>query len=210
MSEEDNDEEKKSSNLKSIIWTVIWIGVIIGSVFLFFFLLQVGLNTQTPITVVSGRSMENTYYEGDLLIIQGKPYNSIVPGDHYAKNGSVIVYKSSYSGDLIVHRVTDVRFNHSGNEKYEFQTWGDNNPTPDIGWQSQDNVMGVVIFRIPFIGWVSLAFTKYPYNIVGYSIIGLIIVILIFTSFDSKKEKEKEKEKENNNIKEELVKIYGK
>ena len=203
MSEE---EEKKKSNIKTIIWTVIWIGVIIGAVFLFFFLLQVGLNTQTPITVVSGRSMEDTYYEGDLLIIQGKPYNSIVPGDHYTKNSSVVVYKSSYSGDLIVHRVTDVRFNHSGNEKYEFQTWGDNNPTPDLGWQSQDNVMGVVIFRIPFLGWVSLIFTKYP--IIGYSIIGVIVVILIFTSFDS--EKEKEKKEGNNEIEAEIVKIYGK
>jgi signal peptidase len=202
------EKEKNKSNLKTIIWTLVWIGAIIGAVFLFFFLLQVILNTTTPITVVSGRSMEDTYYEGDLLIIQGKPYEYIVPGDHYGKNGSVIVYKSSYSGELIVHRVTDVRFNHSGNEKYEFQTWGDNNPIPDLGWQSQENVMGVVIFRIPFLGWVSLIFTKYP--IIGYSIIGVIVVVLIFTSFDSEKEKEKEKKEGNNEIESEIVKIYGK
>ncbi|MHA1270821.1 MAG: signal peptidase I [Candidatus Helarchaeota archaeon] len=191
----ENNEKKKDINIKSIIWTIIWIVAIIGGVFLFFFILQIGMNTNTPLTVVSGRSMEPTYYEGDLLIVQGVPYENIIPGDHYARNGTVVVYKRSYDNLLIVHRVTNVRFNHSGNGIYEFETWGDNNPVSD-GWQSQDNILGAVVFRIPWLGWISLIFTEYP--LVGFSIVGLIIIVLIITSFESDKEKTNKNDPENN------------
>ena len=190
------NEKKESSNLKTIIWTIVWIVIIISSVFLVFFLMKVSLNTNTPVTVVSGQSMEPTYYEGDLLFIRGVSYNSIIPGDHLARNGSIVVYMRSFDGLLIVHRVTGVRYNYSGNEIYEFQTWGDNNAGPD-GWQRQGSIVGVVVFRIPWIGWVSLVFTRYP--IIGYSIIGAIIIILIITSFDNK-EKKKPPENIDNNI----------
>ncbi|MBD3227190.1 MAG: signal peptidase I [Candidatus Lokiarchaeota archaeon] len=191
--ETEKNDKKKKSTIKTIIWTVIWIAIIIAGVFLTFFILGITLNTDTPLTVVSGQSMQPTYYEGDLLIVQGKDYEEIIVGDHEAKNGSVIVYKRSYDGLLIVHRVVDVRFNYSGNEIYEFRAQGDNdatNPTPDPGWIPQQNIKGVVIFRIPFLGWISLVFTKY--RIIGFSIIGIIIVLLIITSFDNKENKEKE------------------
>ncbi len=180
-----SEKNKESSNIKSIIWTIILLGVCIGGVFLFNIILRFALNTSIPITVVSGQSMEPTFYEGDLLFVKGVPYDQIVPGDHNARNGSIIVFRRSYDNLLIVHRVTGVRYNYSGSGIYEFQTWGDNNPVPD-GWQPQQNVLGVVIFRIPWIGWVSLVFTKYPF--VGFSIIGLIIILLVVSLFYPEKQ----------------------
>ena len=177
------NKKNKNSNIKKVIITIVWVAGIIGGVYLFFFCMQLGLNTSIPITVVSGRSMEPTYYEGDILIVQGVPVSNIVCGDHNTRNGSVIVYKRSYDNLLIVHRVTGIRYNYSGSGIYEFETWGDNNPIPD-GWQPQSSVMGIVILRIPWLGWASLMFTKYP--VIGISIIVLLLFILVISSFDVK------------------------
>ncbi len=69
--------------------------------------------------------------------------------------GDIITFlsTSSYSEGLTVtHRVTAIRKNEEG--KYEYQTQGDNNMSPDAAYAPYDRVLGKVIFKVPQFGRV--------------------------------------------------------
>ena len=71
------------------------------------------------------------------------------------KKGDIITFlsTSSYSQGLTVtHRVIDIRKDENG--KYEYQTQGDNNMSPDAAYAPYDNVLGKVVLRIPQFGRV--------------------------------------------------------
>ena len=71
------------------------------------------------------------------------------------KVGDIITFlsTSSYSEGLTVtHRVTAIRKNEEG--KYEYQTQGDNNMSPDAAYAPYDRVLGKVIFKVPQFGRV--------------------------------------------------------
>ena len=90
-------------------------------------------------------------------------------GDHDLKTGDVIVFEAIWSttGDPIVHRVVDSRFNNTGEEIWEFQTWGDYNTGPDQPphpWVREDEIVGIVVGRIPWIGWVKLWLSRFTLN----------------------------------------------
>ncbi len=135
--------------------------------------------TSTPLLVVVSRSMEPTLHVGDLIIVKWKDPALIQVGD-------IIVFHCPLDyNKLIVHRVIEVE-NRSG--KYYFITKGDNNPVSDYGlWGEipEDLVVGVVIGKVPYVGYVVI-FAKTP---AGTVVIVAIIVVLIVSSFFEKEEK---------------------
>lgn len=93
------------------------------------------------LAIASG-SMERTINKGDVVIVKkiDKDYNDL-------KVGQVLVYK--YSSVVVVHRI--IRIVHD-NGKYYFYTKGDNNGNADNYEIPQENVIGTVNFRIPYLG----------------------------------------------------------
>ena len=74
------------------------------------------------------------------------------------KIGDVLVFQSAYGNEPIIHRVVVI----SGDETtgFWYQTKGDHNGDSgniDTNIQ-QDAVYGKAIFRIPFLGWIKIAF----------------------------------------------------
>jgi|Deesub1362B_J571_1020462.scaffolds.fasta_scaffold23399_2 signal peptidase len=106
----------------------------------------------TLLAVVEGRSMEPLLQTGDLVLVIRSGADGITVGD-------VIVYRKS-DGSFIIHRVVQIKKN--GNMVY-FVTKGDNNrfEDPPIPEESViGKVAGVnhMVFKIPLLGYISLAF----------------------------------------------------
>lgn len=93
------------------------------------------------ISIASG-SMSKAINKGDIVIIHKIE-------DNYEKIdvGQVLVYE--YQGNVIVHRIVDkIKLD----DKYYFSTKGDANLSVDNIIIEEDMIVGVVKFRIPFLG----------------------------------------------------------
>lgn len=99
--------------------------------------------------------LKNGFNKGDIMILKGKQAKEINIGD-------VLVFKS-HRPDPIIHRVVK---KWQENDKYFFQTKGDNNresipfgETNELRIQ-EDKIIGVAIARIPLLGWIKIAFVS--------------------------------------------------
>lgn len=136
-------------------------------------------------------------FRGDVLLVRKVSAEVIEVGD-------VIIFNTPSVSDPVVHRVIDKWFN---NGTYFFKTNGDNNLTPDT-WtvkdsveDEDDDIIGVVVFRIPHIGWFWLVIQT-----VAGRLIVLTFALLILFIGDSDKEKENTPENKKSNEKNPLFK----
>lgn len=162
------------------------------------------LNTSSPQVAVTTTSMVPTYYgydlnsnnclsefdncdilRGDLLIVQNK-----IP-----VIGDTIVFEVIGIEDAIVHRIVAIYTNNE-NETF-YGTKGDNNPTTDIGnignnfgWIPEDQIKGVVVYKIAHIGWFSLAVQNSLVQQLLFISIIIVAGLWIYEAFsDTKKNK---------------------
>ncbi len=203
LKKEKSRNKKDIGSKKSIIITVVFIIVAISSSFLIYFALQVSLNTSTPIVVVSSPSMSPNINTGDLLFVRGIDPVSIRNGTEEDKNGDVIIFSAEHWGSNnpgvpIVHRVID-KWNDSG--VWKFKTKGDANSIPDVGWVSEDQIYGVVIGGIPYIGWVKIILTDSGLLIPLIVLILFILVVsMVWDVYKEREEKKNPSDKENSEI----------
>jgi len=189
--------------------TIIAIALIIGIVLVFFFGLQLGLKTSYPLLTVESGSMsipydgsdnfwlslthpfDRTLSIGDIIVVQGvntKDLNINYP------NSDIIVFHSPLTGELIVHRIIS---SETVNGVTYFETKGDGNgnpwPQPAVIGQGTDPwdynnppgvpqnlVVGRVIMRIPWFGWITLFMRS---NSLGLPIVIGIILLLVILEF---------------------------
>ena len=97
---------------------------------------------------------KNGFNKGDIMILHGKEASKIEVGD-------ILVFKSSRP-DPIIHRIVK---KWKENDEYFFQTKGDNGRTnpESIAKEnvnevkiSTERIVGVAIFRLPFLGWIKI------------------------------------------------------
>jgi signal peptidase I len=192
--------------------TAVAIIVIVIVVFGFWFGAQIILGTPYPVLAVASGSMyiprgakcdgwshpfAPTLQTGDLIIIE-----RVNPEDIYANpgNGDILVftYTDPVTGEstLIVHRAVNKTVDQNG--EIEFITWGDNNYGPGPGSPTPaSSVIGKVIMRIPWFGWLAL----FMRNSSAIYIIAVVIVLLIIVELvlpESTTQKEKTELEEGN------------
>jgi signal peptidase len=111
---------------------------------------------------------------GDVVIVDDRDTATIAEGD-------VITFTRGTNEVPVTHRVTAVTT--SGGE-LAFETKGDANSDPDASVVVASNVLGTVIFSIPFIGYV-IQFTNTPYGFLALVVvpIGLLIVSELWTLY---------------------------
>lgn len=134
---------------------------------------------------------DRTLSVGDIIVIQGvntKDLNTNYP------NSDIIVFHSPITGELIVHRIIS---SETVNGVTYYQTKGDGNgnpwpQSPVIGqgtdpWDynnppgvPQNLVVGKVIMRIPWFGWITLFMRS---NSSGLPIVIGIILLLVILEF---------------------------
>lgn len=134
--------------------------------------------------VISG-SMEPTYSVGDLLYVKTVDPDSVRVGDPitFVLNEDLVV---------ATHRVVKI-----DGENRQFTTKGDANETEDAAPVHYNNLIGVPVFAIPLLGYVS-AFIQSPpgmYIAIGFGVILLAAVFL--PDMLTKKEKEEATQEES-------------
>ena len=171
-----NAEEKVKKPIprKKVIIAVVMIVIAFFGSFLVYFILQISFNTESPIVIVISGSMEPTIHEGDLLFVMGVDAEDIKNGTAEDREGDIIVFDARglwFNAPLepIVHRVID-KYNIS--DTWYFRTKGDANTLPDLAPIPESRIIGVVVGRIPYIGWVKIFLTDS----------GLLIPLLVIIS----------------------------
>lgn len=129
-----------------------WVAAGIVSVLIFWFFS--GIFGYKPL-VVAGRSMTPALNLGDLVIYQQVPPEEIRIGD-------IIVF-STPSG-TVIHRVVKIDEN---NGRYYFTTRGGANRVEDHELLLEENIRGRVVFRIPWLGWISIAVRNAVFGVIN-------------------------------------------
>jgi len=168
-------KKKEHSHKRKIVVAILLIVFAFSGSFLIYFIMQLSLNTNTPMVVVVSGSMEPNLYRGDLLFLKGIDPANIKNGTAEGKEGDIIVFDArglpgwtTAPSEPIVHRVIAKRYD-SG---WFFFTKGDANPSHDGGWVPESRVIGIVVGRIPYIGWVKILLTDS----------GLLVPLLVIVS----------------------------
>ncbi|MGY5852328.1 MAG: signal peptidase I [Candidatus Thorarchaeota archaeon] len=161
--------------------TAIMLGIVVVATFGGYGIFMLGMQTGTPLVVVTSESMLPTLEVGDLLVLQGRAESQIHVGD-------IIVFNDTdwTTTNPVVHRVISIE---EIDGVTHFITKGDNNHGTDPGFRTMDEIVGVMILRIPYIGSISM-FLKTPAGLATIAIIFLLIIILPEIICKDKSEKE--------------------
>lgn len=115
----------------------------------------------TTLTIVSGRSMEPTYYTGDLVVSRCGP----------VEVGDVIVYNPpDVGGARVIHRIVD------GNAEDGWVVQGDNNAFLDPWNPTGEQILGSAVLHLPHVGKFA-AILLSPLTWISLLVIALAIVV---------------------------------
>ncbi len=166
---------------KTGFFIVLIIGVTIGGYGVF----MVAMGTSSPLVVVTSNSMYPTLERGHLLILQRQAAEDILVGE-------IIVYNADWHTQApVVHRVIQREY---VNGEYRYYTQGDYNNQPDPFFRTYDDIVGVVIASVPFIGNITL-FLQQP-GVLPVIVVFLIILIIVPEFLPKKDEEQSESEPE--------------
>ena len=173
---------------KKLAISIFLIGFAFFGSYLIYFILQIALNTSTPMVVVVSDSMAPNINKGDLLFLQGVDPEDIEEGD-------VIVYDAhglwvGAPEDPIVHRVINII---EEDDKLYFVTKGDANEHKDKEPVPGNRVLGKVIGRIPYVGWVKIILTDYGLLLPVIIILSVPLVVSILWDLIKGEEEEEKK-----------------
>jgi len=112
--------------------------------------------------VLSG-SMEPVIKTGSIVAVK--------PSEDY-KIDDIITFYSFKSETPVTHRIVDIK---EGNNKVLYKVKGDANEESDWEEVSKEDVVGKVLFSVPFLGYV-INFLQQP---IGFALIVLIPAIII-------------------------------
>ncbi len=167
--------------------TLFVIALVVGMTLGGYGLFTVSMGTSNPLVVVESESMLPTLEVGHLLVLQARAPEQIQVGD-------IIVFDASYHNKPIVHRIIEIQ-NVTG--EFHYYTKGDNNALSDPGYRVHEDIIGVVVLAVPYIGHVTL-FLHEPY---GFAIVVvLFLALLILPEFfmkDEDEDEDKEIDKQN-------------
>jgi signal peptidase len=108
--------------------------------------------------------MEPVVQTGSVVIVR-----SVIP--ETIQKGDIIMYSSRDMRSLVTHRVVDVE----SMPTLQFITRGDANKNPDINPVSPGQILGIVAFTVPYLGFL-VQFIKTP---IGFTLFFLLPAVLL-------------------------------
>lgn len=108
------------------------------------FIMLISCKFKYGILVIGSGSMTGTINKGDAIIYEAYTNQEIAEGD-------IIIFNKD--GMQVVHRVIDIRL---VNGEYRYYTKGDYNQEPDDGHAIESQIVGLVKFKIKYIGYPTL------------------------------------------------------
>ena len=137
-------KDSRYNNRKLVLYSVITFAL------LTIVLLTSGLFTYQALTIGSG-SMSPAIEKGDVIVLKSMKNEEA----RKIKKGDVLVY--NHDNKIIVHRV--IKKSNNG-ETISFKTKGDYNNAKDSWTVEQEDVIGIVKFRIRWIGMPTVALNE--------------------------------------------------
>ena len=170
---------KKVKKIWDAMTTVLVVLVVIFAIFL----MGSRLMGMQVFNVISG-SMEPTYSVGDLLYVKTVDPDSVKVGDPitFVLNEDLVV---------ATHRVVRIDA-----ENRHFYTKGDANETEDAAPVHFNNLVGVPVFAVPLLGYVSAYIQNPPGMYVAIGL-GVVLIASVFLPDLMTKEEKKEKQEED-------------
>ncbi|MGD0977900.1 MAG: signal peptidase I [Candidatus Bathyarchaeia archaeon] len=186
MATQRNKQLWKNEYFRTVVMILLIVVVVLG----FWYGLRLGLNTDYPVLAVASGSMSvpqgvpdpgwagpfsRTLHTGDLIIVEGVNPEDVyaAPFNETGRSGDILVFRAIGSDELIVHRAVGETVE---NGQIYFITQGDNNfgpgpysPTPAT------NVIGKVVMRVPWLGYIALDMR----NSIGIILIVILIIVFI-------------------------------
>ena len=141
--------------LKNIISFLVYLAVLAGLIYGIPKALVYSLETPHPMASITSGSMWPSLKRGDLVLIKG------IKNKKELEVGDIVVYENPRG--FTIHRAVALKENI-------LITKGDANKAPDIKEISQSDILGQVIFSVPWAGYI-IDFAKKP--------IGFMLVIVI-------------------------------
>ena len=165
------------------IWDVVTTSLVILVVVFAVFLMGSRLVGLQVFHVVSP-SMEPTYSEGDLLYVKAVDPDSVKVGDPitFVLNEDLVV---------ATHRVVAI-----DGENRQFTTKGDANKTEDAAPVHFNNLIGVPVFSIPLLGYVSAYIQSPPGMYVAIGLGAVLLAAVFLPDLLTKKAKKEEMQEE--------------
>lgn len=137
------------------------VAIILIGVFLAAALLPIPGNYQ--VKIVQSGSMEPSIDIGSIVIIR--------PADKY-REGEVITFKEKKE-EPVTHRIVGVQVIEG---EVHFTTKGDANNTPDSQEVPKSEVIGKVLFDVPYLGYL-IDFIKKPFGFLVVLVIPALIIV---------------------------------
>ena len=164
------------------IWDAVTTTLVALVVVLAVFLMGSRLLGMQVFNVISG-SMEPTYSIGDLLYVKSVDPDSVKVGDPitFVLNEDLVV---------ATHRVVAIDA-----ENREFTTKGDANENEDAAPVHFNNLVGIPVFSIPLLGYVS-AYIQSPPGMYVAIAVGVVLLASVFLPDLLKKKPEQNKKEE--------------
>ena len=143
--------------LLGLATSVAWI---LGSLTIGWLLWPSSLGGCTTLTIVSGHSMEPTYYTGDLVVSR---CGAVDVGD-------VIVYNPpDVGGARVIHRIID-------GDASGWIVQGDNNDFIDPWNPTEENILGSAVLHLPQVGkFAAILFS--PLTWISLMVVALAVVV---------------------------------
>jgi signal peptidase len=164
---------RKLINMEGTTGTLIYIFLGVFMAFGINIVLGQALSTDMPVVAVESNSMVPTFYQGDILIIQGVRN----PNDYseFLKIGDIIVFSVEGREIPIVHRIKQI------NPDGSYQTQGDatTGQHPFEKHITPESIRGKVIMIIPYLGWVKIGVTEYILPLLARNSVLVIAVCAI-------------------------------
>ena len=155
--------DERSELVKTVFLLVIVIVGTLGGYGLF----MVAMGTTTPLVVVTSGSMVPTLERGDLLVLQGRAEGDIAVGE-------IIVFTEPGHDAPIVHRVDHIEVVEG---EIRYYTKGDHNDYVDSGYRTYEDIIGVFVLKIPYLGHVSLFLKTTTGAVVAVILILLLLIV---------------------------------
>lgn len=166
------------------VWDIVTATLVVLVVIFAIFLMGSRLVGLQVFTVVSG-SMEPTYSVGDLIYVKSVDPDSVKVGDPitFVLNEDLVV---------ATHRVVDI-----DSAEREFTTKGDANTSTDANPVHFNNLIGVPVFSIPYLGYVSAYIQSPPGMYIAIGFGALLLVMVFLPDMLTKKSKANQKKEDD-------------
>ena len=172
------------------LWNGLTTVLVALVVILAILLVGVRLVGLTPYVVLSG-SMEPTYHTGSLIYVKKVDPFTI-------EAGTPITFMMD-EDTIATHRVVGVVPDEEDSTVIRFRTKGDANDAEDGTLVHYKNVIGTPVFSIPYLGYVSDYITNPPGMYIGFTVLGIIVLMLfapdLLRAADKADKKAEEKKK---------------